>query len=155
MWLWLMRIATQYQLMMSIGQSQAMWQCKWRHLVAKIETEQGKKTVQCTHCALPWIALLALSVSIELVSSSARVTSVKSNQRSLTHGRTSGPKDRTPGLPGSDKKLIWKHLCPLDKTAILKNKQIHDERFSCPFGVLFLFTSNLFSLLPTLEDDIL
>ena len=21
-----------------IGQSQAMWQCKWRHLVAKIET---------------------------------------------------------------------------------------------------------------------
>ena len=29
---------------------------------------------------LPWIALLALSVSIELVSSSARVTSVKSQQ---------------------------------------------------------------------------
>ena len=29
---------------------------------------------------LPWIALLALSVSIELVSSSARVTSVKSAQ---------------------------------------------------------------------------
>ena len=30
---------------------------------------------------LPWIAPLALSVSIELVSSSTRVTSVKSNQR--------------------------------------------------------------------------
>ena len=34
------------------------------------------------HCivTLPWIALLTLSVSIELVSSSARVTSVKSTQ---------------------------------------------------------------------------
>ena len=32
------------------------------------------------HCNMPWIALLALSVSIELVFSSARVTSVKSAQ---------------------------------------------------------------------------
>ena len=34
------------------------------------------------HCiaTLPWIALLALSVSIELVSSTARVTSVKSHK---------------------------------------------------------------------------
>ena len=32
---------------------------------------------------MPWIALLALSVSIELVSSSARVTSVKSYKRSV------------------------------------------------------------------------
>ena len=62
----------------------------------------------CVTCiaSLPWIALLALSVSIELVSSSARVASVKSTQGlSVSHsdGRTSGPKDRTPGLPGSDK----------------------------------------------------
>ena len=35
--------------------------------------------------ALPWIALLALSVSIELVSSSARVTSVKSVKWSCSH----------------------------------------------------------------------
>ena len=41
--------------------------------------------------------------SIELVSSSARVTSVKSLQTSVSDGRTSGPIDRTPGLPGSDK----------------------------------------------------
>ena len=36
----------------------------------------------CVTCiaTLPWIDLLALSVSIELVSSSARVTSVKSQQ---------------------------------------------------------------------------
>ena len=56
----------------------------------------------CIICiaTLPWIALLTLSVSIELVSSSARVTSVKSHKGVL---RTSGPKDRTPGLPGSDK----------------------------------------------------
>ena len=47
---------------------------------------------------------LPLSVSIELVSSSARVTSVKSTQGvGRTDRQTSGPKDRTPGLPGSDK----------------------------------------------------
>ena len=49
---------------------------------------------------LPWIALLALSVHIDLVSSSARVTSVKSQQGvsrtdRQTDGRTSGQKDRT------------------------------------------------------------
>ena len=49
---------------------------------------------------------MALSVSIDLVSSSARVTSVKFQQGGgVTDGRTSGPKDRTPGLPGSDKKV--------------------------------------------------
>ena len=53
----------------------------------------------CFLC-FPWIALSAMSVSIDLISSSARVTSVKSAQ---PLGRTSGPKDRTPGLPGSDK----------------------------------------------------
>ena len=58
---------------------------------------------------LPGIALLTLLVGIELVSSSARVTSVKSQQGvSRTDRRTSGPKDRTPGLPGSDKNLcLW------------------------------------------------
>ena len=38
---------------------------------------RGHRTVQTAHCALHWIALLALSLSIEFVSSSARVTSVK------------------------------------------------------------------------------
>ena len=57
------------------------------------------------HC---YIALLALSVSIELVSSSARVTSVKSTKGlGRTDGQTSGPKDRTPGLPGSDKYFLY------------------------------------------------
>ena len=61
----------------------------------------------CVTCiaTLPWIALLALSVSIELVSSSVRVTSVKYTQGLLlSHSLTSGPKERPPGLPGSDKK---------------------------------------------------
>ena len=42
-----------------------------------------KLATRLHHCiaTLPWIALLALSVSIELVSSSARVTSVKSYKR--------------------------------------------------------------------------
>ena len=44
-------------------------------LIPKLAT--GKVTRIAT---LPWIALLALSVSIEFVSSSARVTSVKFQQ---------------------------------------------------------------------------
>ena len=52
---------------------------------------------------LPWIALLASSVCIELVSSSARVTSVKF-QKGV--GVTSVPIDRTPGIPGSDKNIF-------------------------------------------------
>ena len=47
-----------------------------------------------------WIALLALSVSIESVSSSAGVTSVDSAKHQL---ETLGPIDRTPGIPGSNK----------------------------------------------------
>ena len=65
----------------------------------------------CTLLALHWIALLALSVIIELVSSSARVTSVKSAQRlRLTHSMTSEPIDQTPGLPGSDKNYVANFL---------------------------------------------
>ena len=55
------------------------------------------------HC-IALIALLTLSVGIDLVSSSARVTSVKFQQGVWrTDRQTSGPKNRTPGLPGSDK----------------------------------------------------
>ena len=52
------------------------------------------------------VALLG-SVGIELLSSSARVTSVKSaHSLGWSHWRTSGPIDRTPGTPGSDKNVI-------------------------------------------------
>ena len=70
---------------------------------------------------LPWISLLALSVSIELVSSSAWVTSVKGQQgivsdstllcyislvgqltKSVSEFQRLGPIDWTPGIPGSD-----------------------------------------------------
>ena len=65
----------------------------------------------CVTCIdiLPWIALLALSVSIELVSSSARITSAKSQQGL---GQTSGPKDRTPGLESFNlsEKMLGKHM---------------------------------------------
>ena len=37
-WLWLMKIRSWYQLMMSIRKFQAIWQCMWRHLVAKFLT---------------------------------------------------------------------------------------------------------------------
>ena len=58
--------------------------------------------MQCN--AMPWIALLALSVSIELVISSARVTSVRSAKGlSVCEWERTGPIDRTPGTPGSDK----------------------------------------------------
>ena len=50
---------------------------RWHHLHSFQSWPLG-----CVTCivTLPWIAPLALSVSIELVSSSARVTSVKSQQ---------------------------------------------------------------------------
>ena len=54
---------------------------------------------------LPLIALLALSVSIEFVSSSARVTSVKFQKGIVSEFETSEPIDRTPETPGSDKNL--------------------------------------------------
>ena len=63
----------------------------------------------CITCiaTLPWIALLTLSISIELVSSSARVNSVKFHKGlSVTDRRTDGLKDRTPGTPGSDRKWV-------------------------------------------------
>ena len=74
--------------------------CKFGHQMAP----RALVYITCI-TSLLWISLLALSASIELLSSSARVTSVKSNQTSLTEGLTYGPKDRTPGLPGSDKKF--------------------------------------------------
>ena len=52
---------------------------------------------------MPWIALLALSVSIDLVSPSVRVTSVKSAKGLIV--RETGPIDRTPGTPGSDENI--------------------------------------------------
>ena len=52
MWLWLMKITNQYHYtnkMMSIGQSWAMWHCKWRHLATKLVTKGSssikKKTI--------------------------------------------------------------------------------------------------------------
>ena len=68
---------------------------------------------------------MALSVSIELVSSSARVTSVKSQQGvSLTDGQTSGPKDRTPGLPGSDKNFNERTLVHTNVNANILMKEL-------------------------------
>ena len=56
---------------------------------------------------LPWIGLLALSVSIDLISPSARDTSVKFQKGlGLSELETTGPIDRTPGTPGSDKNAI-------------------------------------------------
>ena len=62
---------------------------RWHHLHCLQSWPPG-----CVICiaTLPWIVLLALSVSVELVSSSARVTSVKSQQGGvLTHSPTSTP----------------------------------------------------------------
>ena len=42
MLLWLVKISTQYQLIMPIGHSKAMWQCKWHNLVANFGTKQCK-----------------------------------------------------------------------------------------------------------------
>ena len=78
---------------------------RWHHFQCLQSWPPGCITCIAT---LPWIALWPVSLSIELVSSSARVTSVKFHKGlGGTHGVTFGPIDRTPGLPGSDKKQIY------------------------------------------------
>ena len=64
---------------------------------------------------------MAVSVSIALVASSARVTSVKFQKHLV---RISGPKDRTPGLPGSDKNDMPKNDMP--KNDMPKNDMPND-----------------------------
>ena len=69
---------------------------KFGHQVTSLTLLGSKVGHQVVSLALPWNALLALSVSIELVSSSARVTSVKSQQgHSVRDNRThrSDPRD--------------------------------------------------------------
>ena len=84
--------------------SQWVWKIKTHHLHWFQSWPQGCVTCIAT---LPWSALSALSVGIELVSSSASATSVKSAQTSLSQWvsewETTGPIDWTPGTPGSDK----------------------------------------------------
>ena len=55
---------------------------------------------------LPWIALMTLYVSIELVSSSARGTLVKSQQNlSVIYLETPEPIDGSPGIPDQVKTM--------------------------------------------------
>ena len=49
MLLWLMKIPTQYKLIMSIWQSKEKWQCKWCHLVVKSVTNA---------CDATWLLIL-------------------------------------------------------------------------------------------------
>ena len=65
---------------------------RWRHLHCFQSWPPGRVTCIAT---LPWIALLALSVSIELVSSSARVTSVKFQKPLVSYLERLKPIDRT------------------------------------------------------------
>ena len=59
---------------------------RWHHLHCLQSWPPGCVTCIAT---LPWITLLTLSVG-------------QLSLQKVSHGRTSGPKDRTPGLPGSD-----------------------------------------------------
>ena len=70
-----------------------------------IWTSSGGATCLAT---LPWIALMTLYVSIELVSSSARGTLVKSQQNlSVIHLETPEPIDGSLGIP-DQVKTMWK-----------------------------------------------
>ena len=109
-------------------------------------------TPGCVTCivTLPCIALLALSVSIELVSSSARVTSVKFHKRlSVSLLERTGPIDRTPGTPGSDKNInIW--IFPVVLRNIAKHCEFNKKHFhkkTC-FATFVLISSPLFRSLP-------
>ena len=78
---------------------------RWRHLHLIQIWSSGGATCIAT---LPGIVLLSLSASIELASSSARVTSVKSAKRlGVTYLERPGPIDRTPGKSGSDKNMTF------------------------------------------------
>ena len=74
-------------------------------LLALVQNLITRLTGWVTYIAtLPWIDLLAVSVSIDLISPSARVTSVKLPKR-LGVSETTWHIDRTPGTPGSDKNV--------------------------------------------------
>ena len=77
---------------------------------------------------MKWIGNGKLSASIELVSSSARVTSVKSQQAvSVSYLERPGHIDRTPGIPGFDNQ-IW-HLISNLEGKLSKRNCVWD-RFS-------------------------
>ena len=64
---------------------------------------------------------MALSVSIELASSLARVTSIKFTKGvSVNQLERTGPIDRTPGRLGSDKKILSSD----SKKIVLMNVQV-------------------------------
>ena len=70
---------------------------KFGHLVHDITSKVPKLATRLSHIAtLPWNAFLSLSVSIQFVSSSARVTSVKFHKRrSLTQSLTDNSTHRS------------------------------------------------------------
>ena len=78
---------------------------RWSHFHSKVGN-------QIVSLALPHrLALLAVSVSTELVYPSARVTSVKFATRySQFVSDTQTPMDRTPGIPGSDKNIKYQNI---------------------------------------------
>ena len=76
---------------------------RWRHLHCLQSWPPGCVTCIAT---LPWIAILTLSVSIDLVSSSARVTSVKSAKGVLLTDGHPDPKIGPQGRLGPIKNSI-------------------------------------------------
>ena len=50
MWLWLMKIQTQYLLITPIGHCKAIWQCEWYNLVMNFGTKQCKWCHLMTKC---------------------------------------------------------------------------------------------------------
>ena len=87
---------------------------RWRHLHCLQSWPPGCVTCIAT---LPWIALLALSVSIGLVSSSARVTSVKSAKHLLDGatciGQRSDPMVYLGPIKSHTLNMIWKGVWPM------------------------------------------
>ena len=81
---------------------------KFGHQVTSLALLGSKVGRQVVSLALPWNALFALSVCIEFESSSSRVTSVKFQKGvSVCLLERTGPIDRTPGIPGSDKYISF------------------------------------------------
>ena len=75
---------------------------------------------------------MALSVSIELVTSSARVNSAKFYKYpSVSQFQTLGPIDRTPGIPGSDKNMKINSECEMEKEENLPWRETTRNSYMC------------------------
>ena len=95
MLLWLVKISTQYQLIMPIGHSKAMWQCKWHNLVSNFGTKQCKWRHLMTKFGtnLEQIRMLVFKRNTNLIS--RNIANLKLRNVRASHSRFSSQTEQT------------------------------------------------------------